>query len=163
MITQKEIKKLYEWGLDIDYPLKKERIVSSFMNCDVKICYFKYGKKKKFYPNKSLSNPIIDIIQDDDIYSFSYIKYPPHFIAKPHRDYNPYDKKFTRIQIPLRVPSGDKCYVENVDGTNRIYWKSGKMEIFDVEELHQGANNSDEFMEFLYVDINPETVNKLSH
>ena len=28
--------------------------------------------------------------------------------------------------------------------------------IFDVEKLHQGSNQSDQSMEFLYIDVNPE-------
>ena len=37
-----------------------------------------------------------------------------------------------------------------------MYWKEGKVEIFNVENLHQGANLSDEEMIFLYLDIHPE-------
>ena len=33
----------------------------------------------------------------------------------------------------------------------------GKIEIFNVENLHKGKNDSNESMEFLYIDINPET------
>ena len=33
--------------------------------------------------------------------------------------------------------------------------QTSKFEIFNVEKLHQGANESDENMEFLYLDIDP--------
>ena len=36
-----------------------------------------------------------------------------------------------------------------------MYWIEGKIEIFNVEKLHQGANESNENMEFLYLDIDP--------
>ena len=46
-------------------------------------------------------------------------------------------------------------YVCDSDGDTIIY--NEKVEIFNVEKLHQGKNDSDETMEFLYVDINPDT------
>ena len=48
-------------------------------------------------------------------------------------------------------------------GITSCHTQEGKAEIFNVEKLHQGKNDSDETMEFLYVDINPKTVVELSH
>ena len=52
--------------------------------------------RKIFYPHKSISETINDIIIRPEIYSLTYIQYPPRLIAKPHRDYNPYGKKFKK-------------------------------------------------------------------
>ena len=65
--------------------------------------------------------------------------------------------------MPIKIPKGNKCYIEWIDTKEKIYWQEGKVEIFDVEKLHQGANDSDDFMEFLYVDVNPETVVEVSY
>ena len=62
-----------------------------------------------------------------------------------------------RVQLPLKLPQGNKCYIEWIDTGEKVYWKEGKIEIFNVENLHKGKNDSDESMEFLYIDINPET------
>ena len=63
----------------------------------------------------------------------------------------------TRCKLPLKLPQGNKCYIEWIDTGEKVYWEEGKIEIFNVENLHKGKNNSDESMEFLYIDINPET------
>ena len=156
MITKIDIERLYEWATNTQFPLKKEGITSKYMGYEILICYFKYGKKNIFYPHKSLSESIIDIISKPEIFSLAYIQYPPKLEAKPHIDYNPYGKKFTRIQLPIKIPKGRKSYIEWIDSNERIYWEERKPEIFDVEKMHKGANNSNEKMTFLYVDIDPK-------
>ena len=63
---------------------------------------------------------------------------------------------FRRIQLPLKIPTGKKCYIEWLDTKEKIYWEQSKIEIFNVEKLHRGANESDESMEFLYIDVDPD-------
>ena len=157
MITQLDLQRLYEWASNTNFPLRKEGITSNHMGYEILICYLKYGKKKIFYPHKSLSESIFDILVKPEIYSLTYIQYPPKLIAKPHRDYNPYGKKFKRIQLPMKISKENKCFIEWIDTNEKIYWEEGKVEIFNVEELHQGKNDSDETMEFIYVDVNPDT------
>ena len=73
--------------------------------------------------------------------------------------YNPNGKKYLRIQIPIKIPnnnSNNECYIEWIECDQRIYWKEGESMTFDVEKLHQGSNQSDQSMEFLYIDVNPE-------
>lgn len=156
MITKTDIERLYKWATNTHFPLKKEGITSKYMGYEIHICYLKYGKKKTFYPHKSISKSIIDIIDTPEIFSLSYIQYPSKLEAKPHTDYNPYGKKFNRIQIPLKIPKGRKSYIEWIDSNERIYWEVGRPEIFDVEKLHKGANDSNEKMTFLYIDIDPK-------
>ena len=66
------------------------------------------------------------------------------------------------LQLPLITKKG-KVDTPHIDTGERFYWQEGKVEIFNVEKLHQGKNDSDETMEFLYVDINAKTVVELSH
>ena len=157
MITKLDLQRLYELASNTNFPLKKEGITSNYMGYEILICYLKYGKRKIFYPHKSLSESIFDILVKPEIYSLTYIQYPPKLIAKPHRDYNPYGKKFKRIQLPMKISKENKCFIEWIDTNEKIYWEEGKVEIFDVEKLHQGKNDSDETMEFIYVDVNPDT------
>ena len=116
----------------------------------------KIGKKKKIYPNRKLIDEVIDIIGSDDILGSYYLVYPPNMSAKAHIDYNPYNQKYLRIQIPIKLSEGN-CYIEWIDSGGKIYWEEGKAELFDVEKLHQGANESDKCMEFLYIDVNYDT------
>ena len=157
MITKLDLQRLYEWASNTNFPLRKEGITSNHMGYEILICYLKYGKRKIFYPHKSLSESIFDILVKPEIYSLTYIQYPPKLIAKPHRDYNPYGKKFKRIQLPMKISKENKCFIEWIDTNEKIYWEEGKVEIFNVEKLHQGKNDSDETMEFIYVDVNPDT------
>ena len=115
------------------------------------------GKNEKRYRKKLFDDDIYEIIKSDEIYGVAYLKYSAHVDAKPHKDFNLWGKDFLRIQIPLKIPQGNKCYIEFIETGDRFYWQEGKVEIFNVEKLHQGKNDSDETMEFLYVDINPDT------
>ena len=87
MITKLDLQRLYEWASNTNFPLRKEGITSNHMGYEILICYLKYGKRKIFYPHKSLSESIFDILVKPEIYSLTYIQYPPKLIAKPHRDY----------------------------------------------------------------------------
>ena len=89
-----------------------------------------------------------------------YILYPPKINIKVHTDHNPYNKRYLRLQLPIKIPNNNnnkECYIEWIDSKKRIYWKEYETQLFDVEKLHLGANKSDKTMEFLYVDINPNT------
>ena len=157
MITKSDIEKLYIWGKKTNFPLRNEVITSKYMGYGLKICHLKIGKKKKMYPNKKLTDEVIDIIGSDDILGSYYLVYPPNMSAKAQIDYNPYNQKYLRIQIPIELSDGN-CYIEWIDTGGKIYWEEGKAELFDVEKLHQGANDGNKPMEFLYIDVRCDTV-----
>ena len=164
MISKSDLERLYKWSQKTIFPFKKENITSKYMGYEILICYLKYGKKKTFYPHKQLTESIFDIVVSPEIFSLSYIKYPPRLKSKPHRDYNPYEKEFKRIQLPVRIPDNNthkECYIEWIDSGERVYWREGEIEVFNVEELHHGENRSNQPMEFLYVDVNSETIIEL--
>ena len=156
MITKDDLNILKVWAMGTKFPMRREGITSKYMKYEPSVCYVKFGKKKKIYRDRLLDVKVKNIIQDEKIYGVAYITYPPRLEAKPHRDFNLWGKDFRRIQLPLKLPKGDKCYIEWLDTKERVYWKEGKVEIFNVENLHQGANLSDEEMIFLYLDIHPE-------
>ena len=98
MITQNEINRLYEWASNTSFPLRNERITSKYMGYGMMISHIKIGKKFKKYPNKQISKPVRDIVEKEDILGIYYVYYPPKMIAKPHVDYNPYQKDYLRFQ-----------------------------------------------------------------
>ena len=156
MITKLDLQRLYEWASNTNFPLNKKVLNKNIWDDEIIICYLKYGKKRIFYPHKSISESVFDIAVKSEIFGLTYIQYPPKLKAKPHRDYNPYGKEFKRIQLPIKIPNNNKneeCYIEWIDRNKKVYWTEGKIEIFNVEELHQGANDSNETMEFLYIDV----------
>ena len=156
MITELDLQRLYKWALNTNFPLNKKVLNKNIWDDEIFICYLKYGKKRIFYPHKFISESVFNIAVKPEIFGLTYIQYPPKLKAKPHRDYNPYGKEFKRIQLPIKIPNNNKnneCYIEWIDKNKKVYWTEGKIEIFNVEELHQGANNSNETMEFLYIDV----------
>ena len=108
MITQNEINRLYEWASNTSFPLRNERITSKYMGYGMMISHIKIGKKFKKYPNKQISKPVRDIIEKEDILGIYYVYYPPKMIAKPHVDYNPYQKDYLRLQIPIKIPNNNQ-------------------------------------------------------
>tara|TARA_A100001391_G_C5050466_1_gene273308 strand:- start:381 stop:866 length:486 start_codon:yes stop_codon:yes gene_type:complete len=156
MITKSDIIVLENWAKSTRFPLRREGITSKYMKYDPSVCYIKFGKNKKVYRDKLITNEVKNIIEDDKIYGVAFITYPPKLVAKPHRDFNLWGKQFRRIQLPLKIPTGKKCYIEWLDTKEKIYWVQSKIEIFNVEKLHRGANESDESMEFLYIDVDPD-------
>ena len=160
MISKLDLQRLYEWASDTDFPLRNEVITSKYMGYGMKICHIKIGKKRKMYPNKNITQTVLDIFERDEIYGAYYLYYPPNMKAKPHVDYNPFKTNYLRLQIPVKIPNNNKnneCYIEWIETKEIVYWEQGKVELFDVEKLHQGANDANESMEFLYVDIDPNT------
>ena len=135
MITEEQLTKLFHWGKQTTFPLRKESITSKYMGYEILICYLKYGTKKTFYPHKLISKSIINIIDKPEIFSLTYIQYPPKLEAKPHTDYNPYGKKFNRIQIPLKIPKGRKSYIEWIDSNERIYFNSNEIYLKNIDAI----------------------------
>ena len=155
MITKSDFIILQKWAKTMRFPLRREGITSRYMKYDPSVCYVKFGKNKKIYRDKLITDEVKNIINDDKIFGVAFITYPPKLEAKPHTDYNLWGRDFRRIQVPLKIPVGKKCYIEWLEDKKRVYWIEGKIEIFNVEKLHQGANESNESMEFLYLDIDP--------
>ena len=122
MITKEQLTKLFYWGNRTTFPLRKEGITSKYMGYDVFVSYAKYGKNEKRYRKKLFDDDIYEIIKNDEIYGVAYLKYSAHVDAKPHKDFNLWGKDFLRIQIPLKIPQGNKCYIEFIDTGERFYW-----------------------------------------
>ena len=133
MITKKILDDLYKWASVTDFPLRNEVITSKYMGYGMKICHLKIGKNRKRYPNKEISKTVMNILMRKNIYGAYYVYYPPRMTATPHVDYNPYGKKYLRIQIPIKIPNNNnnnECYIEWIECGQRIYWKEGESRSF---------------------------------
>ena len=68
MITKSDIIVLEKWAKSTRFPLKREGITSKYMKYDPSVCYVKFGKNKKIYRDKFITNEVKNIIEDDKIY-----------------------------------------------------------------------------------------------
>ena len=108
MITKSDFIVLENWAKSTRFPLKREGITSKYMKYDPSVCYVKFGKNKKIYRDKLITDEVKNIIKDDKIFGVAFITYPPKLEAKPHKDFNLWGKQFRRIQLPLKIPTGKK-------------------------------------------------------
>ena len=67
MITKNDLTRLYKWASTTTFPLRNERITSKYMGYGLLICYFKGGVNFIQYPNRELSQPVMDILCKDEI------------------------------------------------------------------------------------------------
>ena len=82
-----------------------------------------------------------------DVKHVSISTWKPGAVVKPHM--GPF-KGVIRLHIGLHIPPGD-CWL-SLDG-KKHYWKEGEVFAFDDTYLHYGANETDEDMVILYVDL----------
>ena len=76
---------------------------------------------------------------------------------KPHKDPDVYMHDYKRIQLPLDLPDKEKCYMIWDDG-KKYYWTEGEAQCWDVmNQIHEGANESNKPAKFLFMDIKVET------
>ena len=105
-----------------------------------------------------MDQEIYDIIKNDDILYATYSIFQGGTILTPHLDPNVYRDRYKRVQIPLRIPDKDKCYMTWVN-REKIYWESGVTQVFPVMDyVHEGHNLCDEPMDFIFLDVKYDTV-----
>ena len=74
-----------------------------------------------------------------------------------HKDPNIFSEPYKRIQIPIKIPDRDKCYMIWEDG-RKTHWEVGEPQIHQVMDIaHEGFNYSDEEIIFLMLDITKST------
>ena len=157
MISHQDLTDLYEWGLTVDFPLKKAPTTKGYTNKDIYICGLKFQRKNIHIQRRLMSKRIIDIMDDDDILYATYTIFQPGTILTPHLDPNVYRDRYKRIQIPLKIPERDKCYMTWVNH-NKIYWDEGVFQVFPVMDyVHEGHNLTDKPMSFIFLDVKIDT------
>lgn len=160
MITTTDLSELYRWAKQNDFPLKKAPTTEGYTNKDIFISWLKGVGKNVNIRKKLMTDEVYRIFQNDDILYATYSMFTEGTILKPHRDPNVYREPYKRIQIPLRIPDREKCYM-SWQG-EKIYWDEGVSQVFSVMDyIHDGANLSNYPMEFLMIDVKKDTVVEL--
>lgn len=160
MITQNDLQTLYEWAKITNFPTKKAPTSNGYANKDIYISWLKGVGKSITIRKKLMSDKIYQIFENDNILYATYSLFESGTILKPHRDPNVYREPYKRIQIPLKIPDREKCYM-TWQG-KKIYWDEGIPQVFPVMDyIHDGGNLSDSSMEFLMLDVKKNTVIKL--
>ena len=157
MITKSDLQKIYQWGLKTKFPLKLAPTTKGYTNKDIFICGLKFVRKNVNIRKNLMNKEIYDILKKDDILYATYSMFQGGTILTPHLDPNVYRDRYKRVQIPLRIPDKDKCYMTWVN-REKIYWESGVTQVFPVMDyVHEGHNLSKEPMDFIFLDVKIDT------
>ena len=101
-----------------------------------------------------MTDIVYNIMKNDEILYAVYSRFEGGTILKPHKDPDVYSDRYKRVQIPLNVTRD--FYMMWKD--RKIYWENGVTQVFEVRDnIHQAFNNSDETMEFLFLDVKIST------
>ena len=152
MITHLDIKKIYDWAKDTEFPLKKVPTARGYSNKDIHLCWLKGAGKKVLIRKKLMSDDIFEIFSKSEIIYASYSIFDSGTILNPHRDPDVYPKKYKRIQIPLEIPHEYHCFMIWRD--KKIMWEEGKHRTFPVMDVtHEGYNLSTTPMKIVMIDV----------
>ena len=159
MITRQEIDDLYEWAKITKFPLYKLNNPDHYSNKRIDYSWNKLvnHKNKSTIRRKFMTDSIIKIHENPEIlWSAIGVFYAGTKVNK-HKDPNIFSEPYKRIQIPIKIPDRDKCYMIWEDG-RKTHWKVGEPQIHQVMDIaHEGFNYSDEEMIFLMLDITKST------
>jgi len=162
MITQQDLTDLYEWAKDTKFPVKKAPTIDGYSNKSIDYYWIKHVQKlsgKTLIREKLMTDRVCEIYQNDDILFSNYVVFYPGTILKPHKDPDVLRYPYKRIQIPLKVPDKDKCYMEWINiKDGKMIWEEGVPQVCDVmNHLHEAVNKSDKPLELLFVDVRFES------
>lgn len=161
MITHKDLTDLYNWAKDKEFPVKKAPTTKGYTNKDIYICGLKFVRKNVNIRRNLMTDRVYDILKDDDILYATYSIFQGGTILTPHLDPNVYRDRYKRVQIPLKIPEKDKCYMTWVNH-DKIYWEEGIFQVFPVMDyVHEGHNLTDKPMSFIFLDVKINTEVKL--
>ena len=154
MISKIDLDILYKWASTSKFPLKKAPTTVGYTNKDIYICGLKYIRKNVNIRKSMMTDPVYNIMKNDEILYAVYSRFEGGTILKPHKDPDVYRDKYKRIQIPLIIPDNKKCYME----WTKIKGENGVVQVFEVmDNVHQAFNLSDKTMEFLFLDVKMDT------
>ena len=157
MITNQDIKKIYEWAKKTHFPLKKAPTAEGYSNKDIYISWLKVAGKKIFIRKKIMTDEVADIFSKDEIIFATFSTFESGTILKPHRDPDVYPCRYKRIQLPLRIPNRNHCFM--IWDNKKILWKEGVSQVYPVMDVtHEGYNLSTKPMEFVMIDVKLDTI-----
>jgi hypothetical protein len=164
MITIQDIELLYCWAKSNKFPMKRgggrgngfEGVNSyGYSNKPLSFCWIKKVMKTTTLRKLVTDISIQKILNNDDILFSMIISLDGGTEIGPHKDPNNYREPYKRIQIPLKIPDKEKCYM--IWKGEKIHWNEGEPQLFEVMDyIHEGYNLSDEPMELLLIDVKKE-------
>ena len=166
MISKTDLKNLYEWAKDKDFPLRRTittrkpygtNKIESYCNKEIYSYPLKFGRRKVTIRESVMSQDIIDIFKDEDILYTVVSIFQSGTILKPHRDPHIYNFPYKRIQIPLDIPEVGKCTMRWIKG-GTIVWEEGVPQVCNVMyDVHEAFNLSDKDMFMMFLDVKMDT------
>ena len=166
MISKTDLKNLYEWAKDKDFPLRRTittrkpygtNKIESYCNKEIYSYPLKFGRRKVTIRESVMPQEIIDIFKDEDILYTDVSIFQSGTILKPHRDPHIYNFPYKRIQIPLDIPEVGKCTMRWIKG-GTIVWEEGVPQVCNVMyDIHEASNLSDKDMFMMFLDVKMDT------
>ena len=166
MISKTDLKNLYEWAKDKDFPLRRTittrkpygtNKIESYCNKEIYSYPLKFGRRKVTIRESVMPQNIIDIFKDEDILYTVVSIFQSGTILKPHRDPHIYNFPYKRIQIPLDIPEVGKCTMRWIIG-GTIVWEEGVPQVCNVMyDVHEASNLSDKDMFMMFLDVKMDT------
>ena len=166
MISKNDLKNLYEWAKDKDFPLRRTittrkpygtNKIESYCNKEIYSYPLKFGRRKVTIRESVMPQEIIDIFKDEDILYTVVSIFQSGTILKPHRDPHIYNFPYKRIQIPLDIPEVGKCTMRWIKG-GTIVWEEGVPQVCNVMyDVHEASNLSDKDMFMMFLDVKMDT------
>ena len=148
-----DIKYLYEWAAQTDFPLRRAPTAVGYSNKDIYFCWLKATNKNGGGVRESVVDDqrVRDILNSKEVLLATVSVFESGTELGPHKDPPVYGMKYRRIQIPLHIPSDD-CYM--IWRGRKVLWKEGVPQMFDVMDyVHEVYNYSPDDMIFLFIDI----------
>ena len=72
MITHLDIKKIYDWAKETEFPLKKVPTTGDYSNKDIHLCWLKGAGKKVLIRKKLMNDDVLEIFSKSEIIYASY-------------------------------------------------------------------------------------------
>ena len=166
MISKTDLKNLYEWAKDKDFPLRRTittrkpygtNKIESYCNKEIYSYPLKFGRRKVTIRESVMPQNIIDIFKNEDILYTVVSIFQSGTILKPHRDPHIYNFPYKRIQIPLDIPEVGKWTMRWIKG-GTIVWEEGVPQVCNVMyDVHEASNLSDKDMFMMFLDVKMDT------
>lgn len=155
-IKKQQLEILYEWAKNTNFPFKKAPTSSGYANKEIYHCWVKSVIGKPLFNKKIVDEKIFNIIRNPDILFITMASFPEGIELGPHKDPNIYKKPYKRIQIPIKIPDKEKCFM--IWDGDKVFWEEGIPQVFFVmDHIHEGYNHSKDSMDFLFVDVEKQT------
>ena len=161
MISKTDLKNLYEWAKNKDFPVRKTPTTTGYCNKEIYSFPLKFGRKKLTVRESMMPVEISDMLKDEEILYTVYSIFQGGTILKPHRDPNLYQFPYKRIQIPIIIPEVGKCTMKWING-DKIIWEEGVPQVCNVMyDVHEASNLSNKDMIMMFIDVKMDTVVEL--